>query len=602
MSIKNKFILPVTGIILIGFSLLIFQSGNVLKSKLIDTNKEISEYILSNTYTAMENLYYSINPGGSGKVDPLEHKSKLNRINKEIYSHKIGSSYPFVIKGDGRMVSYIDNTTVGKNLNLIDKKTKDPLLPQFKSSVGKSFTYFYTKPGEEKSNYYEKEAFVLYYRQMDIYVVYSKYLDEENLVVEEANMILIITAVITFIILFLALYFLTKSIVKGIKATELQITEVAQGDGDLTKRIEIKTKDEMGALATSFNAFIELLFNIVTNIKGSILGLEQVKEAISVNNQESVSALNEITTNISNINNHIVSLDNEIKQADSEIDTMVIEFKNFDEQIESQGANIEESSSAITQMISSISSVADITRKKQETTQELIKISKNGGEKLDITTKVIDDIIQSVDDISEMAVVINNISSQTNLLSMNAAIEAAHAGEAGKGFAVVADEIRKLAEDSRDNSVRIAEVLKAVIDNIQKAKEAGTETSEAFNDINSEILGTVKSFQEITLSTEELSVGGRQILEAMTQLQSISTTVLSSSKKMRNSTTSLHTTLDKTSQMSEMVRIGIEEIKAGSEDVSRSVMEIDKLTIDLIDKTENLSKESNKFITDKKMI
>lgn len=598
MNIKNKFILPVTGILLVGFSLLIFQSGNVLKGKLVGLRNETSEYILSNTYSTMENLYYTVNPGGSGKIDPLEYMSRLDKINKQMYAHKIGSSYPFVIKSDGKMVSYIEESTIGKDLKLKDKKTGEPLLPLFKKSAGKSCRYFYTKPGQAFNDFYEKEAYVEYYRPMDIYIVYSVYLDEEDSIVAETNKTLIITALITFIVLFIAIYILTNSIVTGIKITEAQISEVAQGDGDLTKRLKIKSKDEMGALASSFNSFIELLFNIVKNIKKSIIGLENVKDKITINNQESVSALNQISTNISNITQHIVTLDNEVKQADSEIDSMVKEFRNLDEQIESQGANIEESSSAITQMISSISSVADITQKKQNTTQSLVEISKNGGEKLEVTTRVIEDINQSVDAISEMAVVIKSIASQTDLLSMNAAIEAAHAGDAGKGFAVVADEIRKLAEDSKENSVKIAEVLKVVVDNIQKAKDAGAQTSNAFKEINREIMETVRSFQEITMSTEELSVGGKQILEAMSQLQSISSTVLTLSKNMRGSTDTLHTTLDKTSKMSEMVRAGIEEIEAGSNDVNRAVMEIDKLTLDLIEKTENLTKESNKFTTE----
>jgi methyl-accepting chemotaxis protein len=126
-----------------------------------------------------------------------------------------------------------------------------------------------------------------------------------------------------------------------------------------------------------------------------------------------------------------------------------------------------------------------------------------------------------------MVNVINGIAGSTNLLSMNAAIEAAHAGDAGRGFAVVADEIRKLADTSGKNAKEIGRQLKEVIAVITSAAEQSGRTRDSFVEIQTEIAGAMDAFQEITNATGELAEGGKQILEALQTLSDMSSRVKS---------------------------------------------------------------------------
>ncbi len=208
--------------------------------------------------------------------------------------------------------------------------------------------------------------------------------------------------------------------------------------------------------------------------------------------------------------------------AASRIGDRIGELKNS---IEEESSAQIQSSASINEMVASIGSVADSATRRRAAMEGLAGTDDDGMSRLDSLLSYIAKIEGSIGSIQSMVGVINAIAGSTNLLSMNAAIEAAHAGDAGRGFAVVAEEIRKLADTSGKNAKEIGRQLKEVIAVITAAAEESGRTRESFESIRREIDGAMDAFREITSATGELAEGGRQILEALKTLTEMSSRV-----------------------------------------------------------------------------
>jgi len=259
---------------------------------------------------------------------------------------------------------------------------------------------------------------------------------------------------------------------------------------------------------------------------------------------------------------------------------------------------VEESTASITEMISSIESVNSITKKKSEAIDQLVTVVSNGTETLaGMAEGFKTGVVERIEGISEMASTIQQISSQTNLLSMNAAIEAAHAGEAGKGFAVVADEIRKLADTSAQSSASITRIIKEISDGVAETEIKTKQSSEAFTVINKEIKGTKQAFDEIASSTQELNVGGQQILDAMSILQDVTISVKGASEEMAIGSEQIVRGQLELKDISDKVIRGMLEISTGSEEIVIASDEIVRFSSELNSVVNDLKDETDKFKT-----
>jgi methyl-accepting chemotaxis protein len=183
-------------------------------------------------------------------------------------------------------------------------------------------------------------------------------------------------------------------------------------------------------------------------------------------------------------------------------------------------------------------------------------------------------INESVSSIKDITGIIASISSQTNLLAMNAAIEAAHAGEAGRGFSVVADEIRKLAEASSVNSKEIGAILKDIVGLIDSATRSGTETNTAFQSIDVEVRDLRDSLAEIFSNMSELHAGGDQILEAMSGLRDASIEVKDDSTAIGQSSSSIRESMSTLKRVSSEVAGGMSEISTGTREISTAMKDV----------------------------
>lgn len=302
--------------------------------------------------------------------------------------------------------------------------------------------------------------------------------------------------------------------------------------GDLTETIPRLSNDELGDTSDSYNAFLITLSEIVGEIKGTVrVTGENVKDLQSAM-RDTDSSVGEINMIALDVQSTIQSQSAIIAEVTSTIRQIAGTIENQDKRINDQSASVVESSSAIEQMIANIKSIASNLKNSSREFDSLQNAISAGNWNVETLKKNVTLLSKQSDSVVGANAIIKNIAAQTNLLAMNAAIEAAHAGAAGRGFAVVADEIRKLAEISNQQSKLISESLKILKLTIEQAVTIASDTGVSFTEIIRSVQTVNNLEQEIKHAIDEQSSGSSQILQALTGINEITADVHSGSAQM----------------------------------------------------------------------
>ena len=397
------------------------------------------------------------------------------------------------------------------------------------------------------------------------------------------------------IILFISLL-ISSTISRQLNKIVTAAKEMA--NGDLTRRVRISSHDEISILADNFNTAIENLRSIINGVKSASQKSQSISESLSENMERTSASVTEITANIDSIKKQFSILTENVTTSSTAVEEISANINSLANQINNQANSVTQTTAAIEEMNASITNVAHIAVEKKEATDSLVQITRLGGEKVEMTNKIITDISKSVVDMQGMITLINSIASQTNLLSMNAAIEAAHAGEFGKGFAVVADEIRKLAESTAENSRDISVSLQEVVEKIKSASESSTESGEAFNKIDLVVNEVVEAFTEISNSTEELAIGSRSVLSEGNNLLNVTEEIRGGAEEMKIGTEQIGTSVLNLKDISIQALQGINEISIGANEITSAVVDISELSKQNRESIEQLDSEISRFKTE----
>jgi methyl-accepting chemotaxis protein len=336
--------------------------------------------------------------------------------------------------------------------------------------------------------------------------------------------------------------------------------------GDLTTRTGARAMlAETDALLQSFDE------ELAANLQVIMLGMRELAEEnreithrLSAGAARSREASDEVVERIGALKEQVGRLDARIAETSQSFDEINTGINDLRSELESQASAVDETSASMEQMSASIDSVAHIARERNEATTGLLEIVKSGGSQAKTSDEIIEEIAGGVEQISGMVQVINTVAAQTRILSMNAAIEAAHAGEYGRGFAVVADEIRKLAENTSSNTSQISSTLHEFVQRIYAAREASTKTGESFAQISGEIDHFVQAFTEISQSTSELATGSKEMVSGVGSLRESATRIQEQSEAIQTSTHTINEAVESVHQFSSETRGQIDELDADS--------------------------------------
>ncbi len=498
---------------------------------------------------------------------------KVDKLSQVVGNIKVGDrGFAWLVQKNGVVIAHTDPSMVMK-LNLLDSTkdgyrnldafaqkmtTQDLGSGEWRDPKGKAMVTYYAKVADT-----EGWVLGLTLPKAEIDAI-------PNRVLGLLGLLLILGIVASF---FISMQ-IARSVTGPLRKAGEGFKTLAQGDADLTVRVNVHSSDEVGDLVRDFNAFIDKLREIVGSLKQSQAEMARIGTELSSSVVDTERMVGGISDSVKEVYERTRSQGASVAESSSAVEQIAKNIESLDRLIVDQASSITEASSSIEEMVGNNGAIGTSIDRMAQSFASLLKDAEQGKALQTLSSEKIKLIAERSHTLLEANGVIAGIASQTNLLAMNAAIEAAHAGEAGKGFSVVADEIRRLAETSAEQSRSITAELTTVQAAITEMVKTSEDSEKSFDQVGAKIQETDKLVREIRQAMDEQQEGSRQILEALRTMNDVTSEVRQGSSEMTNGNATLLAEMGKLRSLSQDIEESIDMVSKASEEIRQNAQKV----------------------------
>jgi methyl-accepting chemotaxis protein len=612
MRIRSKMFL----LVLSAMAIMAVIAGIYLASQASTAKIESERRVLISLSDSIKDLISAVNLLDSGQLDGAGERFKARRAEADKrfdavdglrYLPKVNDSLKESVEiiRNLRALASDDLTSLSSQFDALKADAVKYFMSSRETTLRQFYTDDYARKKYDLSGVYKRlEDFTTLSTGLtDTLITSSDVIAEKQVLIDKelaavAARSLALTIAIGVGLMSLALFMafmMSRSLAKPIVSIEQTIFSI--GSGDLRERAGVSTKDELGFLGGKLNAFLDSLSASIAEIQAVARENGELKRNLVDSLSGASSSATEIEANAGSIKRQVEGLDAKIIGAREALQAMSRGITEYAGRVTREDAMIASSASSIEEVIHSIDSISEAAEGDRAAADSLVKATAEGRVVFGQTFEGLSGIARSVADINDMASVIQDIASRTNLLAMNASIEAAHAGASGKGFAVVAGEIRKLAGAAAESSKKIGDTIRAVSERMSSTAAARDRAASAFEAMDAQIVNVTSSASEIDGLLVDIRSKSRAILESMRELREAAARTAEGSAGIEGAAASVEGAVTAAARVSQEVRSNIAEISAGLGEIASSVQNVSQLASTLGEAGERLDSAVNAFTT-----